>query len=129
MRVSQIQNLTWAGNVLVLGGVVWVGLQFWQVKNAKAAADPAWAKAHTDDVGKQRWPGDRAAFNHIHATPIGGKVPPPPETKKEVIKVDRATEFKGKLKYLSGVQFPNSPEISLARVGFEGKELWIQPGD
>ena len=129
MRVSQIQNLTWAGNVLVLGCVAWVGLQFWRVKNAKPAAEPKWMKTKTDDVGKQRWPGERTAFNDIHGTPINGKVPPPPPPPQQVVKVDRATEFKGKLKYLSGVQFPNTPEMSLARVTFDGKEMWIQPGD
>jgi hypothetical protein len=129
MRVSQIQNLTWAGNVLVLGGVVWVGLQFWNVKHAKAAPEPTWAKAKTDDVGKQRWPGERTVFDDIHKTPINGKVPPPPEIKKEVVKVDRTTEFKGKLKYVSGVQFPDTPEMSLARVTYDGKDMWVRPGD
>src|SRR5678810_917179 len=99
MRVSQIQNLTWAGNVLVLGCVVWVGLQFWRVKNAKPPAEEAWKKAKTDDLGKQRWPGERTAFNDIHVTPINGKVPPPPEVAKPVVQVDPTTEFKAKLKY------------------------------
>jgi hypothetical protein len=129
MRVSQIQNLTWAGNVLVLGGVVWVGLQFWQVKNAKPAAEPAWAKAKTEDVGKQRWPGEVSAFEVIYKTPISGKVPPPPQATAPVVKPDRTTEFKNKLKYVTGVEFPNTPERSLARVNFDSKDVWISPGD
>ena len=131
MRVSQIQNLTWAGNVLVLGCVVWVGLRFWRVKveSAKPVPEPAWAKAKTEDVGKQRWPGERNTFDDIHKTPINGKVPPPPEVKKEVVKIDRTQEFRNKLKYLSGVQFPSSPEMSLARVTYDGKEIWVRPGD
>ena len=129
MRVSQIQNLTWAGNVLVLGGVVWIGVQFWHVKNAKPAPEPAWAKAKSDDVGKQRWPGEESAFEVIHKTFISGKVPPPPPPPEKAKPVDRTQEFKAKLKYLSGVQFPNSPEMSLARVTFDGKEVWIKPGD
>jgi hypothetical protein len=129
MRVSQIQNLTWAGNVLVLGCVVWVGLQFWRVKNQKPPVEDPWKKAKTDDVGKQRWPGERSAFDDIHKTPINGKPPPPPAPPAPPVKIDRTTEFKGKLKYLSGVQFPSSPEMSLARVTYDGKEMWIQPGD
>lgn len=129
MRVSQIQNLTWAGNVLVLGGVVWVGIQFWQVKNAKPAAEPAWKKEKTDDVGKQRWPGDFGNFESIVKTPINGKVPPPPPPPQQAPKVDKATEFKNKLKYVTGVEFPNTPEQSLARVTYEGKDVWLKPGD
>src|SRR5262245_26815017 len=129
MRVSQIQNLTWAGNVLVLGCVVWVGLQFWRVKQAKPAAEPAWKNAKTEDVGKQRWPGERTAFDDISKTPINGKVPPPPPPPEKPKPVDRTTEFKSKLKYLSGVQFPTSPEMSLARVSYDSKDMWIQPGD
>ena len=129
MRVSQIQNLTWAGNVLVLGGVVWVGIGFWKVKTAPPVPEPAWVDTKTDDVGKQRWPGEMSAFEVIFKTPINGKVPPPPEAKKEVVKLDRTAEFKGKLKYVTGVEFPNTPERSLARVTYEGKDVWLQPGD
>jgi hypothetical protein len=131
MRVSQIQNLTWAGNVLVLGCVVWVGLHFWRVKveSAKPVPEPGWKQAKTDDVGKQRWPGERSAYDDIHKTPIGGKVPPPPVVTKEPVKIDRTQEFRNKLKYLSGVQFPSSPERSLARVSYDGKEIWVRPGD
>lgn len=129
MRVSQIQNLTWAGNVLVLGGVVWAGLLFWGIKNAKPPAEPAWAKAKTDDVGKQRWPGDASAFDVIKTTPINGAVPKPVVKDPVVIKPDKTTEFKNKLKYVSGVIYPENPEISQARVSYDGKEMWIQPGD
>lgn len=132
MRVSQIQNLTWAGNVLVLGGLVWVGLQFWSInkQNKQKAAEPVWLKAKTaDDVGKSRWPGDLAAFKHIWETEVGGKVkPPPPPPNTVVVKVDKVAEFKAKLKYVGGWEFTKEPERSTARVTFDSKDMTISPG-
>jgi hypothetical protein len=132
MRVSQIQNLTWLGNVLVLGGLVWVGIQFWNVNKLtkQKPKEPEWAKAKSsDDVGKQRWPGELAAFKHIWETHVNGKVPPPPPpVVKEQPKVDRITEFKNKVKYLNGMEFIAEPERSYARINFDGKEVWVSPG-
>jgi hypothetical protein len=133
MRVSQIQNLTWAGNVLVLGGLVWVGLQFWNVNKSSKQKPPeiVWPKAKSsDDVGKQRWPGELAAFKHIWDTPINGKVPPPPPPPgPPVQKIDKVAEFKGKLKYGGGWECPREPDRSLARVSFDGKDYTISPGN
>src|SRR5688572_5253695 len=119
MRVSQIQNLTWAGNLLVLGALVWVGLKFWQAKKVsqKPAKEPVWEKTKGVDPNMNRWPPELAAFSHIWGTPINGKVPPPPAPPKvEEKKLDRVAEFKQGFKFLvGGVIFPNEPERSLAR--------------
>ncbi len=129
MRVSQIQNLTWAGNVLVLAGLVWVGLQFWESKKPKTVAELAWPKGKVGAVD-QRWPGELPAFTHIVKTPISGVVPPPPPPPvKEIVKVDRAAEFKAKLKIGGGLENVTQPERSLARVNYDGKDSWIQPGN
>src|SRR5438067_2196372 len=42
MRVSQIQNLTWTANVLVLAGLGWVGWQFWQTHKTKPSLEWKW---------------------------------------------------------------------------------------
>lgn len=129
MRVSQIQNLTWAGNVVVLGGLVWIGLQFWDAKKPKAAAEIVWPKGKVEPVG-ERWPGELPAFTHIHKTEINGKVPPPPPPPTKVeVKVDRAAEFRSKLKVTGGLENVSEPERSLARVNYDGKDSWIQPGN
>jgi hypothetical protein len=128
MRVSQIQNLTWAGNVLVLAGLVWVGLQFWNARKLKAPEPPKWDTQKAGVEGP-RWPGELSAFTHIWQTPINGKVPPPPPPpNKEPPKVDRVAEFKSKVKYAGGWEFTEQPERSIARVNFEGKEVSISPG-
>jgi hypothetical protein len=128
MRVSQIQNLTWAGNVLLLGGLVWVGFQFWEARKQKTAKEWKWESQKVSTDGP-RWPGDLAAFTHIWQTPINGKVPPPPVKPSEVVaKVDKVQEFKNKLKYYGGMEFPGQPELSTARVNFEGKDWSICPG-
>src|SRR5688572_26944324 len=124
MRVSQIQNLTWAGNLLVLGGLVWVGMKFWEVNklSKKTPVELVWKTEKVSDVGKQRWPGDIAAFAHIWKTEVNGKVPPPPpppETK--VAKVDKVAEFKGKVKYSGGWEFTKEPDRSTATITFDGK--------
>ena len=130
MRVSQIQNLTWIGNVAVLAGLVWVGLQFWDVRKAKASPELAWPKAKMEnDPGKSRWPGDIKDFEQIWKTPINGKVPPPPEKPNTApVKVDRVAEFKGKIKNVTGFEFPTQPEKSTARLNYEGKDVSISPG-
>jgi hypothetical protein len=128
MRVSQIQNLTWAGNVLLLAGLAWVGVQFWDARKQKAAKEWKWdtQKASTDGP---RWPGDVAAFTHIWQTPINGKVPLPPVKQSEVVvKVDKVQEFKGKLKYYGGWDFIGQPESSIVRISFDGKDLSVSPG-
>ncbi len=128
MRVSQLQNVTWAGNVLVLAGLVWVGVQFKDALKLKAAKDLKWdvQKAAADGP---RWPGDLAGFAHIWTTPINGKVPPPPPPPSTQVKqVDEIAEFKGKIKYLGAFDFLRQPDKTTARVSFEGKELGITPG-
>ena len=128
MRVSQIQNLTWAGNFLVLAGLVWVGVEFWNSRKLKAAEPPKWDTQKASAEGP-RWPGEIAAFTHIWQTPISGRVPPPIKPPEAVVvKVDKVAEFKGKLKYFGGWQFPGQPELSTARVNFEGKDWSISPG-
>jgi len=132
MRVSQIQNLTWAGNLLVLGGLVWVGMKFWEVNKLgkQKPVELVWQKAKTDDVGKQRWPGDLAAFAHIWKTEVNGKVPPPPPpVNKDPPKPDKIAEFKGKLKYVGGWEFTQEPDRSTARINFDGKDMSISPGN
>jgi len=132
MRVSQIQNLTWAGNVLVLGGLVWVGIKFWEVNKLGKKPPPelVWKKEkNSDDVGKQRWPGDLAAFAHIWKTEVNGKVPPPPvPVNKDPPKPDEVAEFKAKLKYVGGMEFTVEPDRSTARITFDGKDMTIGPG-
>lgn len=129
MRVSQIQNLTWAGNVVVLAGLVWVGLQFWETKKAKASPEPVWPKGKIGAVD-QRWPGELPAFQHIYTTPINGKPPPPPAPPVKVEpKVDRTVEFRAKMKITGGLENVSQPERSLARVNYDGKDSWIQPGN
>src|SRR5262245_55164788 len=128
MRVSQIQNLTWAGNVLVLAGLVWVGMQFWEARKQKSVKEWKWDTQKASAEGP-RWPGELSTFAHIWQTPISGKVPPPPKPPEtQVIKVDKVQEFKGKLKYYGGWEFPGQPELSTARVNFEGKDWSISPG-
>jgi len=130
MRVSQVQNLTWAGNVLVLAGLAWVGVQFWNANKIRQKALPEfkWDMQKATNEGP-RWPGDVGAFAHIWQTPINGKVPPPPPPPNTVVvKVDKVAEFKAKLKYLGGWEFPEQPEQSVARVNFDGKDASIRPG-
>jgi len=129
MRVSQIQNLTWAGNVLVLGVVACLALQFWRAAHERRAPAPDWAPARSGDVGAQRWPGERSSFDVIVSTPIGGPLPAPPPLPTDQPTLDPEQAFRAKLEYLTGLQYPDEPEMSLAFVKFDGKERWIRPGD
>lgn len=132
MRVSQIQNLTWAGNVLVLAGLVWVGFQFWQAKKLKPASEWKWQAGKTEplDGPGKRWPGDISSFVDIWKTPLNGKFPPPPKPPDApVVKLDRIAEFKSKFSYKGGgMLFPSNPALSTVRVSYEGKEMTISPG-
>lgn len=129
MRVSQIQNLTWAANVLVLGGLVWVGLNFWRVKTAKPSVDLAWPKAARTDAIGPRWPGELSGFADVWKTPINGVVPPPPVKAEAAVKPDRTTEFKSKLKYLGGFEFMGTSSArTTIRVSYDGKEQSVSPG-
>lgn len=132
MRVSQIQNLTWAGNVLVLAGLVWVGFQFWQAKKMKPAGEWKWQAGKTEalDAPGKRWPGEITAFEAIWKTPLNGKFPPPPKAPEApVVKLDRVAEFKSKFAYKGGgMLFPSNPSLSTVRVSYEGKEMTLSPG-
>jgi hypothetical protein len=128
MRVNQIQNLTWAANVLLLGGLAWVGMSFWRVKTTKPSIDLAWPKAGKTDEIRPRWPGEIAGFAHISTTPISGAVPPPPEKTAAPVKLDRTTEFTSKLKYLGGFEFLTHPELTIVRLSYDGKEMSVNPG-
>ena len=129
MRVSQIQNLTWAADVVVLVLVVVAGVRFLQSVRTKSPRAPDWKTTNSDSVGGPRWPGERPAFDHIHTTPIAGAPPAPAATAPERPAVDPTQEFRNKLNYLSGIQFPDTPEMSLARISYDGKEQWIRPGN
>ena len=129
MRVSQWQNIAWIADALVLGVVVLAGIQFRQVTSANAPPTPRWRPASTGEAAAPRWPGERSAFDHIHATPIGGREPAAPAAAPERPPVDRIQAFRDGLSYLGGVEFPDSPEESLAFVRFDGKEMWLRPGD
>ena len=129
MRVSQLQNLTWAGNVVVLVGLAWVGVVFWEASKKKPAPEWAWPKVKVGAEGA-KWPGDLAAFTHVWKTEIGGKVPPPPAAPTaDKPKEDRWTEFKNKFKYLSGWECIGQSWRSTVNVNFEGKDCVIRPGD
>jgi hypothetical protein len=128
MRVSQIRSLTWAGNALALGVVVWTGGQFWHARSAHAAPPSAWKSGTLHDVGEQRWPGERSAFEVI-LTPVDGALPLPPQAPTPTPDLDPVQSFKSKLQYLAGLLFPDAPETSLAFVRFDGKEMWLRPGD
>ena len=81
MRINQIQNLCWLGNVLVFAGMAFVGFQFYDAfKIRRQVAKYTWpddANARAPDVGK--WPPAINRFTHVWKTPVNGKVPPPPK--------------------------------------------------
>jgi hypothetical protein len=131
MRVSQIQNLAWAGNALVLVGVAWVGLQFvqtWKASRGKQTVEYVWPKIQP--VGQRNVHKPLAEFRSIWETPISGKVPPPPAPVEAARpKLDRWAEFQGKLTGVSGTEFIDQPERSVARIKYEGREISVKPGE
>ena len=129
MRVSQWQNIAWTADAFALGLVVLAGIQFAALIRAKAPPVPGWTSADAGAAAASRWPGERSAFDDIHSTPIGGPRPAPPTGAPEKPPVDPAQAFRDGLVYLSGAEFPDSPERSLVYVRFDGKELWLRPGD
>lgn len=131
MRVHHIQTLAWAGNVILLAGVGWVGWQFWLANKEKAKPVSA---EFPDAAGAAeiapRWPGDIGKFKPIWETPLNGKVPPPPPPPDTTVKarLDPGEEFRKKCELLMAWAHTD-PDGSLAVIKLEGKTLDpVRPG-
>jgi hypothetical protein len=128
MRVSQIQNLTWTANVLVLAGLGWVGWQFWVTHKQKPSLEWKWPEVKAS-VGTGQGPKPLDTYQPIWSVPISGKVPPPPEPPKPPeVKKDRWAEFQGKLAGVSGFQVIGDEARSIARLNYAGKDISVKPG-
>lgn len=132
MRINQLQTLCWAGNVLVLAGMAWVGYHFvGAVQKQRERVEHDWpgSDAPPPDLAAP-WPPGAAAFVHVWKTPIDGPVPPPPAppVPPEKRKEDPWGDFKATLKFQSVLEFASTPSATTITLEHAAKTNAYRPG-
>lgn len=119
MRISQLQNICWAANGVVLLGVGFVVMQFVETyKERGRIAEVEWPETEKKGIDR-RWPGDVRAFTEIWETPVNGVVPPPPDVPvEEVATIAPEEQFKKDFEYVSGILFLGAPHRSTAEIRY-----------
>jgi hypothetical protein len=132
MRIDQLQNLTRFANVLLLGGMVYVGYLFYGAQTSRADVRTAeWPEDVKVRSTVSAWPPAMPQFVHIYKTPVNGLVPPPVVV-KETVKgppPDPWAEFKKQIVYKSAWIWPD-PFSTMVQFEYpRGQEVTFRLGE
>ena len=133
MRIHQLQNLCWAGNVVVFVGMGLVGHQFYgSFRSEGDKPDIEWPeKAVAPPVAK--WPPGADQFTHVWKTWVNGEVPPPPKPPEKIdVKPDVKALFRRDFEHLAGFEYLTNPARSSIRCLYpkgEKKEVTVKQGE
>lgn len=139
MRIDQLQKLCLVGNVLLFGGMVYVGFLFYGAQTSRADVRTVeWPEDVKVRNPVSTWPPPMPQFVHIWKTPVNGLVPETPKTPGPLVLApkDPWAEFKKQITYRAAwvyladsfrtqVQFeyPKGQEITL-RMGQKVGNDW-----
>lgn len=123
MRISQLKTLVWISSVVVFGGVVYAGMQFYEgFQLRRQPVEPAEWPEEVSDLDPSEFSsgvGRIAEYEKIWKTWADGEIPPPPKPPDDrpTQKKDPERDFRNKFKYLGGIVYVDGDGDGLARAG------------